>query len=217
MDRITGHEDAGAPSPAVNAGGDRWNHNVHYGRQMLGLIPHGAQDALDVGCGEGWLVRQMRQRVGHVVGIDTDAFSILAARAVGEIDGIEYLQGDLLTWPFQPASFDFVTAVASLHHLDEEVALTRMAQLLRPGGTIGVVGLARTRSPRDLAFDIAGAVATRTHKRTKTYWETPAPKIWPPPHHYGELRRLSATVLPGRRFRRAAMWRYVLTWTKPAI
>ncbi|MGH9044991.1 MAG: class I SAM-dependent methyltransferase [Acidimicrobiales bacterium] len=214
---MTGHEDIEAPSSAANAGGDRWNHNIHYGRQLLGLIPDGAQDALDVGCGEGWLVREMRQRVGHVVGIDTDAFSILAARAVGDVDGVEYLQGDLLTWPFQPASFDFVTAVASLHHLDEEAALTRMAQLLRPGGTLGVAGLARTRSPRDLAFDIAGAVATWAHKRTKIYWETPAPKIWPPPHHYGELRHLSATVLPGRRFRRGAMWRYVLTWTKPTI
>lgn len=213
---MTGHDDPGAPSTATNAGGDRWNHNIHYGRQLLRLIPDGTQDALDVGCGEGWLVREMRQRVGHVVGIDPDVVSILAARAADERDGIEYLQGDLLTWPFQPASFDFVTAVASLHHLDEEAALTRTAQLLRPGGTLGVVGLARTRSPRDLAFDIAGAVATRTHKGTKTYWETPAPKIWPPPHHYGELRRLSASVLPGRRFRRGAMWRYVLTWTKPA-
>jgi SAM-dependent methyltransferase len=213
---MTGHEDGRALSPAANSGGDQWNHNIHYARQLLGLIPEGAQDALDVGCGDGWLVREMRQRVGHVVGIDTDAFSILAARAIGEIDGIEYLQGDLVAWPFEPASFDFVTAVASLHHLDEKTALTRMAQLLRPGGTLGVVGLARTRLPRDLAFDVAGVFATRAHKRTKTYWETPAPKIWPPPHHYGELRRLSATVLPGRRFRRGAMWRYVLTWAKPA-
>lgn len=61
-----------------------------------------------------------------------------------EMDGVEYLEGDFITWPFEPASIDLVAAIASLHYLDEETALTRMAQLLRPGGTLGVVGLART-------------------------------------------------------------------------
>lgn len=192
----------------------RWNHNLHYGRQILELIPDGARDALDVGCGEGWLVRDLRQRVAHVVGIDPDSACIAAARFAPGGDGIEYFQGDFLEWPFAPASFDVVTAIASLHHLDEEAALRRMADLLRPGGMLAVVGLARTSSPRDLLFDLGGVVATRTHRRTKTYWETPAPKIWPPPHTYGQLRRISATILPGRKFRRGAMWRYLLTWTK---
>lgn len=199
------------PSPH----GPRWNHNIHYGRQLLRLIPRGAADALDVGCGEGWLVRELRQRVGHVVGIDPDRDSIEAARSSAGPDGIEYLQGDFLRYRFEPASFDVVFAVASLHHMDERAALSRMAELLRPGGMLGVVGLARTRSASDLAFDLAGVIATRVHERTKAYWETPAPKVWPPPHRYGELRQMSEAVVPGRRFRRGAMWRYVLTWTKP--
>lgn len=195
----------------------RWNHNIHYGSELIERVPATAHDALDVGCGEGWLVRELRRRVGHVVGIDSDAESVAAARAHGDVDAAEYLEGDFLTYPFEPASFDVVTAVASLHHLDEEAGLQRMAELVRPGGFLGVVGLARTRSPRDLAFDLAGVVATRVHTHTKGCWETSAPKIWPPPHTYGELRQLSATVLPGRRFQRGAMWRYVLTWRKPKI
>jgi SAM-dependent methyltransferase len=210
------HVDTQGASRSSEVGTGRWNHNIHYGLELLALIPAGARNALDVGCGEGWLVRQLRQQVGHVVGIDPDPFSILAAPAVGEIDGIEYVRGDFLDWPFEPASFDFVTAVASLHHFDEEARLRRMADLLRPGGTLGVVGLARTRSLRDLAFDLGGSLATRAYARTKTYWETPAPKVWPPPHTYDELQRISTTVLPGARFRRRAMWRYVLTWNKPA-
>ena len=99
---------------------ERWNHNVHYGHRLLELVPVGAHDALDIGCGEGWLVRELRQRVPHVVGIDADAFSIAAASASDAQDGVEYLQGDFLTWAFEPASFDIVTAVASVHHLDEK-------------------------------------------------------------------------------------------------
>jgi SAM-dependent methyltransferase len=194
---------------------ERWNHNIHYGRPLLGLAPIRARDALDVGCGEGWLVRELRRRVPHVVGIDPDGCSIGAARAEDDQDGTEYLLGDFFTWPFEPASFDMVTAVASLHHLDEEAALPRMAELLRPGGVLGVVGLARTRSLSDLVFDIFGGGVSRVYKRRKGYWETPAPQVWPPPHSYGQLRGLSELALPGRDFRRRVMFRYVMTWRKP--
>jgi SAM-dependent methyltransferase len=195
---------------------ERWNHNIHYGRQLLSLVPVGAHDALDIGCGEGWLVRELRQRVPYVVGIDADHLSIAAASASDTQEGIEYLQGDFLTWPFEPASFDMVTAVASLHHVDEGAALRRAADLLRPGGVLGVVGVARTRSIRDLAFDIPGVVANRAHRLSKGYWETPAPKVWPPPHSYDQLRRITEVALTGRQFWRGVMFRYLLTWRKPA-
>lgn len=194
---------------------ERWNPNIHYGRQLLRLLPVGAHDALDVGCGEGWLVREMRRTVPSVVGIDADRFSIAAAGALDHRDGIEYLLGDFLSWPFAPASFDMVTAIASLHHLDEGAALRKMVQLLRPGGVLGVVGMAKTRSLRDLAFDVAGAGVLRVHRHRRGCWETPAPKVWPPPHSYGQLRRLTGSALPGREFRRGVMFRYLLTWSKP--
>jgi SAM-dependent methyltransferase len=196
---------------------DRWNHNIHYGRHLLGLVPVGAHDALDIGCGEGWLVRELRHQVPHVVGIDSDGFSVAAAAASDMSEGVEYLQGDFITWPFEPASFDMVTAVASLHHLVEDAALRRMAELLRPGGVLGVVGIAKSRSVRDLALDIPGVAATRVHRLSKSWWETPSPKVWPPPHSYGQLRRITEVALPGRQFRRGVMFRYLLTWRKPKV
>jgi hypothetical protein len=58
-------------------------------------------------------------------------------------------------------------------------------------------------------------VATRVHKRSKGWWETAAPKIWPPPESFTGTRRIAARVLPGARFRRHLLWRYSLVWTKP--
>jgi 2-polyprenyl-3-methyl-5-hydroxy-6-metoxy-1,4-benzoquinol methylase len=50
----------------------RWNHSIHYYSTLLRAIPAWAQWALDVGCGEGMLTREMALRVPNVAGIDTD-------------------------------------------------------------------------------------------------------------------------------------------------
>jgi 2-polyprenyl-3-methyl-5-hydroxy-6-metoxy-1,4-benzoquinol methylase len=140
----------------------RWNHNVHYHPLIL-AAPAGCARALDVGCGEGVLTRELRSVSERVVGIDLDPPSIELARAQGG-EGIEYVLGDFLEHSFETASFDLVASVAVLHHVDAEAGLARMAALVRPGGALVVVGLARSQSLGDYAFDVAGAVATRVHK-----------------------------------------------------
>lgn len=195
---------------------ERWNHNLHYHSLVLRAAPASCRRALDVGCGEGVLARELRAVSREVVGIDRHGPSIEQARRQGGA-GVAYFQGDLFTHPFEPASFDLVASVAALHHMDTSEGLARMAALVRPGGVLVVVGLARSRTPRDLAFDLAGAVATRVHQHLlgKRYWEHDAPKQWPPPDSYGQLRRTAERVLPGVRYRRHALWRYSLSWRRP--
>ena len=193
----------------------RWNHNIHYHPVILGAIPTGAQRALDVGCGEGGLTRALRQRVPEIVGIDLDEPSIELARQRPE-PGITYVVGDVFTHDLEPESFDVVASVAMLHHVDAARALERMAELTRPGGVVTAIGLARTSMPKDLPRELAAAIGTRLHKRTKTYWEHSAPMVWPPPHTYDEMRAIAERTMPGVTYRRHLLWRYSLVWTKPA-
>ena len=130
-------------------------------RTLASGLPASASVALDVGCGEGWLVRELSRVVDHVIGVDPDEESVAKARSYGPRGGVEYVVGDFLTYPFERASFDLITSVAALHHMDEEAALSRMAELLRPSGTLAVVGLGRSGLPADLAWELAGAVTTR--------------------------------------------------------
>jgi len=195
---------------------DRWNHNIHYHSLVLGTLPTECGHVLDVGCGEGLLARELSSRVRHVIAIDLDAPTIELARRNAAADNIDYVTGEFLTHGFEPASFDAVVSIAALHHMGTALALERMRGLLRPGGTLAVVGLGRSRYPADLGFDIAGAIGTRIHKLTKTYWETSAPKVWPPPETFSETRRIATSTLPGARYRRHILWRYSLVWTKPA-
>ena len=54
------------------------------------------------------------------------------------------------------------------------------------------------------------------HKARRTHWESSTPTFWPPERSYGEIRALARRVLPGARFRHRLLWRYSITWTKPA-
>jgi 2-polyprenyl-3-methyl-5-hydroxy-6-metoxy-1,4-benzoquinol methylase len=199
----------------------RWNHNIHYHPLILDALPRPCPRVLDVGCGEGMLARQLRATASEVTAIDLDPTSIQLAREHRRDDAptagapIDYVLGDFLSHPFAADSFDAIVSVATLHHMDTTTALARMRDLLKPGGTLAVVGLARTRIPLDLPIELAAVIAHRFHLLTKSLWEHPSPTLWPPPHTYPEIRRIAAEVLPGVHYRRHPLWRYSLIWTKP--
>ncbi|MEV4091354.1 class I SAM-dependent methyltransferase [Streptosporangium saharense] len=191
----------------------RWNHNIHYHPRILHAVPDGARNALDVGCGEGMLARELRRTVPSVTGIDLDATSVGQAR--DHPDDVDYVLGDFLTHPFEPASFDVIASVATLHHMDAVSGLTRMRDLLRPGGVLALVGLARDSMPGDLPRALAAVVVSAFHKSTKGHWQHPSPIVWPPPVTYPQMRALTAEILPGSVYRRHLLLRYSVVWRKP--
>ncbi|WP_246833489.1 class I SAM-dependent methyltransferase [Williamsia sp. 1138] len=192
---------------------DRWNYNTHYYRLTDKLMP-GTDSVLDFGCGEGMLARRLRARSARVVGIDPDEDSIRAAReqSVGDID---YICGDALEYPFESESFDAVVSVAVLHHIDAARGLVRMAELVRPGGTVIVIGCASSERPRDLIIDLASTVSALAVLSRHKLWKHPCPVVWPPPVTYREMKKLAHELLPGSRFRRHLLFRYSISWTKP--
>src|SRR5438309_9242929 len=136
-----------------------WNHNTHYHRTVLGAMPSGAKRALDVGCGEGDLLADLVPAVPLVVGIDADKH--IVDQAVGAAPTARVVNGDFLTYPFQPESFDLVAAIASLHHMDLASALGRVADALRPGGVAVVIGLARPATASDYIVETSGVVVSK--------------------------------------------------------
>lgn len=193
---------------------ERWNHNIHFHPWVLSTVPRSARSALDAGCGEGMLTRRLRAVVPHVVGVDLDAASIALARTSSPPD-IEFRLADVLDAGLEPASFDVVASVATLHHIDAVAGLTALRGLLRPGGVLAIVGCARSAVPRDVPFELVSASMHRILRRGRTVWEHPSPVVWPPPVTYSAMRRIAASVLPGSHFRRRPPWRYTLTWQAP--
>ena len=198
----------------ISTPGKRWNHNIHYHRIVLEVIPAYAQAALDVGTGNGLLAADLRRGIADVTAIDVD--DNVLAQACDEFDGIDWICGDVMTHPFD-RTFDVVASVAALHHLpDLTGALRRLAELPSPGGVLVVVGLARPTRITDYGFALLGFVAHRWFSWQNGYWEHSAPTVWPPPHSYADVRACATRELPGVRWRQLPMFRYALVWRRPA-
>lgn len=192
-----------------------WNHNAHYHDVLLRAMPSPCRAALDVGCGDGTLLEKLRERAAMVVAIDASAAMIERARANAPARGVQLIHGDVLAHDFGDRRFDFIACVATIHHMEFSTALARLAWLLEPGGTLAVVGLARSSTARDLAFDAAGFGVSRLLRMRHALHDPGAP-LAEPTITYADVERAAAGMLPGASFRRLLLFRYLLTWTKPA-
>jgi len=196
-----------------------WNHNVHYQPVILNAVPPGCHTALDVGCGDGMLACRLAERCANVTGIDRNPPMIATARAqetrAQHPSPITFIEADFLTHPFPEATFDFVCANTSLHHMDFTAALTTMAQVLRPGGRLAVIGLAADKSLADLLAAAPAVPVDLFYRAIYRRGESGAP-ILDPEMSWRQVRAEATRLLPGVRYRRHLLWRYSLLWTKPA-
>lgn len=108
---------------------------------ILGLGLRDGMRLLDAGCGTGEVLQRLRDGAGphaQVFGLDLSDAHVRAARET--VDGsITVLQGDLLTAPLPPASFDLIWSANTINHLHDPVAgLRRLATLLRREGRLAI-------------------------------------------------------------------------------
>ena len=172
-------------------------------------------DVLDVGCGEGLLVERLAKVSRSVIGVDRDRRAINLARArTAALRNTTLLGADFIELDLAPESFDLVTFVAVLHHMDLDAALHRARELLRPGGRLVVVGLSANKSVGDYLRSAALLplirVMSRMHHETRS---VPLVAL-PPKESFSEIRQMAQEILPGVRLRRALYYRYVLSWRK---
>jgi len=89
---------------------------------------------LDVGCGDGFLLKYLQEKGWDVMGIEPG--NSTCAR---EILGLDVVQGSLDSADFPAGSFDVITLSHVLEHLHDPVAtLQRVRYLLRDGGLVHI-------------------------------------------------------------------------------
>lgn len=188
---------------------EQWNHNTHYYPLLRAAVPDSARRVLDIGCGDGTFCRFVAGPDRLVVGLDPND------RHLASGDGVAYVVGSAEALGFADRSFDAVTMIAALHHVDAARALAEAARVLEPGGCLQVLGVARYGGPRDVPHEVRDLVAHRWHSRRREEWDPPTAKN-PPTETWAQALATARRCLPGCTWDRLPLWRYRVTWTKPA-
>jgi SAM-dependent methyltransferase len=117
----------------------RWartpGHDVgwHYFSAFVSLLPPPRGLTLELGCGEGRVVRELTARGYPTIGLELSS-TLLEAAHDADNEG-RYVQGDAATLPFADSTFDLVVTYNSL--MDIELmpgAVSQVARVLRTGG-----------------------------------------------------------------------------------
>ncbi len=91
---------------------------------------------LDIGCGNGWVVRKIAQlqNCKKAIGIDKSKFMIAKANSKKKSSKEAYFNSSVETWKFR-GKFDYVFSMESLYYIyPMEGALKKIYQLLKPDG-----------------------------------------------------------------------------------
>jgi SAM-dependent methyltransferase len=120
-------------------------------RWRTSVIPwDGTQIVADVGCGNGFDLRQIvpQGRCHHAIGLDLSAGMLRSLEDLRQSGNLSLVQADAQRLPLPDRSVDVAMAMHMLYHVpDIPVAIRELRRITKPGGTV----LASTNSPAHLA------------------------------------------------------------------
>lgn len=192
-----------------------WSHNRHDHGTLLREVPPRCLRALDVGCGDGAFARELAFHSALVDAIDSDAGAIARARHQSGLPGnVSFILDDFLSFPVDAEAYDFVSALASLHHMPLEPAIKRLTMALRSGGVLAVLGIWPVATTTDRMVSGVAALVNLGYRMLRGPDSVDAPTA-NPTMSLVEVRARIPDLLTGASVRRHLLWRYSVVWRKP--
>ncbi|AMQ85118.1 class I SAM-dependent methyltransferase [Pseudomonas glycinae] len=131
------HHNARAWTEAVRSGAIESRRQVTDQAILLAVMGRQPERVLDLGCGEGWLLRALAERGFEAVGVDGDPTLVEAARVAGSSPVHVASYEDLVEAKVDIGrDYDLICANFSLLHQDIIPLLAAMNALLVPGGAL---------------------------------------------------------------------------------
>lgn len=131
------HHNAQAWIEAIRTGAIESRLTVTDQAMLLAVLSRQPERVLDLGCGEGWLLRALTERGIEAVGVDGDATLVDAARAAGSSLVHLASYGALVEAKVDVGNeYDLICANFALLHQDIIPLLAAMNALLNPGAAL---------------------------------------------------------------------------------
>jgi SAM-dependent methyltransferase len=175
---------------------------MRYHEVLLAAVPRPCHRALDVGCGEGAFARRLALVAGRVDAVDR----VPQAAFPREQGNLRFIEADFERWEPEPHAYDFVSAIASLHHMALEPAVAKMKRALAPGGVLGIIGLYRRDPLSVLLSAVAFPLSWPWHG---------APMRAPTREPSATLTEIRRVLGPG--VKRRLFWRYTFIGNSPHV
>lgn len=139
--------------------------------QMFRELPGEVDAALDLGCGTGFFLADVRRHARRAVGLDI-SFDMLAL-ARKELPDTYTAQGDAENLPFRDGVFDVVFCKGSLHHTrDHGRFLEGCRRVLKPGGILVLSEPCNDNPIIRLARFVLYRVSSRFHPDDQGFFES---------------------------------------------
>ena len=149
--------------------------------------------------------------------IDVDHEILNEAFIQHHASNISYQYADFLEADLPEASYDLIVSIASLHHMDLEVALNKMKFLLRPSGKLLILGLYQETTIVDYLYSAISIPLNLIY----LIWHcelTTIPRKVAPTHpaqlSLKQIKTVMNDVIPGFYLKRHLFWRYSVIWQK---
>lgn len=119
------------------------------------------QTILEVGCGNGWMTKELAALNKEVCAIDIHEKELLQAACLFNSDSISFVYGDVFTLPLDDKRFDLIILASSVQYFEDlQRLLQRLTALTRSNGEIHILD-----SPMYRASELASA-----KKRSESYF-----------------------------------------------
>jgi 2-polyprenyl-6-hydroxyphenyl methylase / 3-demethylubiquinone-9 3-methyltransferase len=103
--------------------------------EIRATFPNKSPNVLDLGCGGGFLSNELGRSGFDVTGLDASSQSLEIARRFDSTGRVKYLQGDAMELHYASNSFQVVTAMDFLEHVDHpELVIAEASRVLIKGG-----------------------------------------------------------------------------------
>jgi ubiquinone/menaquinone biosynthesis C-methylase UbiE len=107
-----------------------------FAKHFIARMPAPAA-VLDAGCGSGYGSAELAKTGASVTGADVSGEAVAWAREHFGAQGIRFVEAPCESLPFEPESFDLITAFEVIEHLERwRELLTEANRVLKPGGVL---------------------------------------------------------------------------------